>query len=104
MERAHDLRSLPLPLADRSLLQTTQTDPATGGLPGQQRQRGEVAVVDRSVIDAPLALPGPPVQMEPQLCPPLHPDALGVMEPDRLTGATGKLWDSRRKLSSIGPA
>src|SRR2546423_7013515 len=104
VERAHDWRALPLPLADRSLLQATQADLASGRLPGQQRQRGQVAVVDGPAADAPAALPGPPFQMEPQLCAAFHPHSIRFMEPLGLAGPAPKLWDSRREFSMFGPA
>src|SRR5215207_3344695 len=104
MERAHHLRSLPLPLADRSVLQTTQADPATGGLFGQQRQRREVAVVDGSIADVAAALPGSFIQVEPQLCQTIHTHSFGVVESDRLAGAAQALWDSQRQLSLFRPA
>ncbi len=46
LERSQYRRTVPLPLADRSVLQADQADPATGRLPWAQCQRGAVAGLD----------------------------------------------------------
>ena len=52
------VESVPLPLADRSLLQADQRDPAVGGFPGHQRQCGTVAGLDGTLSLFVAALPG----------------------------------------------
>src|SRR2546423_14791050 len=104
MERPDHLRFLPLPLADRSLLQTTQADPPTGGLSGQQRERGQMAVMDRSALDAASALLGLSFQMEPQFHQALHTHSLGPVVEKRFAGNAGKPWDSRSSHALSGPA
>src|ERR1041385_2150712 len=60
--------------------------------------------MDRSIADAPAALPGSCIQMGPQLCQAIHTHSLGVVEPHRLAGPAQKLWDSRRTFPMLSSA
>jgi len=89
-------RPLPLPLADRGVLQGTQIDPPVGRFPRPQRQRGAVADLDRAPALPAAALPGLPEPVGSQLHAPFHSDTFGslaeTLDPQPLGSLGDSLW------------
>src|ERR1017187_639668 len=103
MERPEHCRVVPLPLANRSLLQTDQADLAVGGFPGHQRQRRAFAGLDGAPGLFTLAGSGFSIGVGPQLQPPLYHHSCFPLEKMGPVGFAASLWDSRRSLSIPGP-
>src|SRR5207249_10988160 len=72
LERRQRGRSVSLPVADRSVLQTNQADSAVVRFPGQQRQRGPVAGLDGAIALRPDAFSVRDEQLEPLFYKALH--------------------------------
>src|SRR5688572_30785637 len=95
MATAERSRSLPLSLADRTVLQKPQAESSDYGFFGLQRQCGALADLDRSVGSLAVAFPGLEVALGFSFWTGLHLASRCALAPLRLDGSPPSLWDSR---------
>jgi hypothetical protein len=92
-------RSVSLPLANRSVLQTNQAKLAVVRFPGQQRQRGPLAGLDGVVALRADAFSVRDERLEPLFHQALHAATSRALEKIGSVGFAQILWDSRWTFS-----
>ena len=95
-------RVIPLPLADRSVLQGDQTDLAVERLLGPQRECGALANLDRAARAFAVALSGLGAWLGAQLHAALHHRTRSIVAALVDHRVAAKLWDSRWQFSVAG--
>ena len=80
-------------MGDRGLLQGAQADAPADGLHRDERERGQVADMDRSPYAPPAALPQVPLRMGQGVLAPRRDRALGGVDGPGHRGNPAPLWD-----------